>query len=239
MSSKTKELLETFIRNYENKKTDKHFSLVKISVDSTEGIEIFYLINKPDKIELISAEQSNTSYSTEFDIGIKLTEETLTKLSIGAYSPLTAAGRANVHEPAPLDFELPPGKQFSMELYHAIIQFIQRFFNPFVPEKIFIDPNNTRKVHGADVVALFAGEGFRSGFYSVKKGDRLNEPSDTNPFPQAFIILSGEGKAKIGSIVTDLLPNQAIYVPPNSEHTIWTEKDEPVTLIWFAWGKGA
>ncbi len=234
MNATTEEMIKKFVQNYERKKLDKTFSAIKVSVRNGEATEICYLIFKEDNsIELVTDE------NTEFDFGIKLSTETLEKLHSGKLAPVTAAGRANLAEPAPLDFELPPGKQPTMDFYHNGVQFIQRFFNPFMPEKILIDHAYTRKIHGADVVALFSGVGFRSAWYSVAKGDKLNAPGDTNPFPQAFIILSGKGQAKIGSDVVEIESNQAVFIPPYSEHIVWTEEDEPITLIWLAWGKGA
>ena len=73
----------------------------------------------------------------------------------------------------------------------------------------------------------------------VKRGQRLNEPGDTNPFPQAFVIISGAGFAKIGPDTVRVRANEAYYIPPLSDHVLWTLDDEPVVLIWMAWGEGA
>jgi mannose-6-phosphate isomerase-like protein (cupin superfamily) len=86
---------------------------------------------------------------------------------------------------------------------------------------------------------LFYHPGFRSAWYLIKKGERLNEPGDTNPFPQGFIFISGEGFAKIGEETVPVRAGEAYYIPPGSDHVVWTESDQPLELIFLAWGEGA
>jgi mannose-6-phosphate isomerase-like protein (cupin superfamily) len=86
---------------------------------------------------------------------------------------------------------------------------------------------------------MFYGKGFRSAWYLLEKGDQLNEPGDTNPFPQAFIFLSGEGRARIGGKDLTVKLNEAYLIPPDTEHIIWNDREEPLTLIFLAWGEGA
>lgn len=73
----------------------------------------------------------------------------------------------------------------------------------------------------------------------VKPGERLNEPGDRNPFPQAFVFIAGEGWTTIGDQTVRVRAGEAYYVPPNAEHIVWTERDEPLVLIYLAWGEGA
>jgi len=73
----------------------------------------------------------------------------------------------------------------------------------------------------------------------LKKGERLNEPGDTNPFPQTFIFIEGEGFAKIGDQTVKVKAGESYYVSPNSDHIVWTNSKEPFVLIWVGWGEGA
>ncbi len=168
-----------------------------------------------------------------------LSPETLARLHQGDLSPLTAAGREQLSDPAPLDFRLGAGLDFSPEVYRELITFMQRFFNPSSPERVFLGAEHARKIHGGHAVAMFYGEGFRSAWYLLQKGERLNAPGDTNPFPQAFIFLSGEGRAQIGEEPVDVRANEAYYIPPGAEHMVWNEAEEPLTLVFLAWGEGA
>jgi mannose-6-phosphate isomerase-like protein (cupin superfamily) len=163
----------------------------------------------------------------------------LTRLYNGELAPLTAAGRARMRDPAPLDFRLEGGLSLTPEIYAEIIAFVQRFFNVSTPERILLGREHTRRVHGGDAIALYYHPGFRSAWYTLRKGEHLNEPGDTNPFPQAFIFLAGHGRARIGDEEINVEPDQAFYIPPGTEHIVWSESDEPLTLIFLAWGEGA
>jgi len=175
----------------------------------------------------------------EPDFTVVTSTDVLRQLQAGEISPLTAAGRESLQQKTPLDFRLPEGASFTMDLYHRIVRFVQRFMNPAPGERIRMAETHSRVVHGGNVVGLFADTGFRSGWYKLKPGERLNEPGDTNPFPQAFVILSGSGKAQIGDETIELRPNTAYHIPPETEHVVQPSPEEPITLLWLAWGDGA
>ena len=167
------------------------------------------------------------------------TEEILEKIHTGQMTALTAAAKSTMSDAAPLDYRLGKEQSFTPQLYADMLVFLQRFFNCTEPERILLGEAHSRTVHGARVVGLFYQSGFRSAWYLVKKGDRLNEPGDTNPFPQAFVFVSGDGWAKIGEKTLPVRAGEAYLVPPGNEHIVWTEGDEPLTLLWLAWGEGA
>jgi len=73
----------------------------------------------------------------------------------------------------------------------------------------------------------------------VKKGEQMNSEDDTNPFDQGFIVISGKGKAKIGKQLVELEMNHAYHIPRDSAHVVWTDSEEPLVMIWVAWGKEA
>jgi len=49
---------------------------------------------------------------------------------------------------------------------------------------------------------------------------------------EAIYILSGQGEYKLGNEIFPISPGCAIFVPPNTEHTIKCITDEPVKLIY-------
>lgn len=173
------------------------------------------------------------------EFGLVMAQETLYEIYTGETTALTAAARERMSDPAPLDFEMGEGVQLTPELYATILAFIQRFFNASDPEMLVLDEAHSRVVRGAHAIPLYYHSGFRSAWYVVKKGERLNEPGETNPFPQAFVFVSGEGWAKIGDQTVEVKAGEAYYVPPGSDHVVWTENDEALTLIFLAWGEGA
>jgi mannose-6-phosphate isomerase-like protein (cupin superfamily) len=211
---------------------------------SPEGVTVSFAIDGDATICHLSAQpeqavcvEAGEHPKSEFTV--VTTTEILRKLAHGEMSPLTAAGRENLRQPAPLDFRLPEGVSFTIALYHRITLFVQRFFNPLPGERIRIDERASRIVHGGHVVALYADVGFRSAWYLLNPGEQVNEPGDANPFPQAFVVLSGSGTAHIGGVSHDLQPHTAYYIPPGAEHVARPSPDGPLTVIWFAWGEGA
>lgn len=167
------------------------------------------------------------------------TTDTLGLIYEGKMTAATALSKGKGSHCAPLDLKLAEGLEFTPEVRIQLYTFLYHFFNPSVPEKILLGEEHSRVVHGGHVIALYYNSGFRSAWYLLKKGEKLNEPGDTNPFPQAFIFIEGEGFAKIGDKTIKVRKGESYYIPPNSDHVVWTESDKPLILIWLAWGEGA
>jgi mannose-6-phosphate isomerase-like protein (cupin superfamily) len=207
---------------------------IAVAFDVDDGADVWSLTaSSKGDVLLESGEAPNAEFT------IVTTTELLRRLFDGEISPMTAAGRENLRQKAPLDFHLPEGAAFSQSLYHRIVLFVQRFLNPIPAERVRISKAASRVVHGGHAVALFADVEFRSAWYLLEPGEQLNEEGDTNPFPQAFVILSGSGTARIGDAEHELEPNAAYYVAPNCEHVVKPSSNDPLTLLWMAWGEGA
>lgn len=166
------------------------------------------------------------------------TEHALRLMSEGRMNSITATMVATSKDPSPLRWERPKTVQITPEL-RANLRYCHHFFDTSVPHRTVLDAAHSRTVHGASVVGLYYYPGFRSAWYEVRKGKRLNEPGDTNPFPQAFIFISGEGMAKIGDKTIEVKSGEAYFIPPNTDHIVWTDSNEPLVLIWLAWGEKA
>lgn len=168
-----------------------------------------------------------------------VTEATLREMYDGRLTGMTAAGKATSSDVAPLEIVLRDSQSPGQESRAQLFGFVQHFFNRTVPEKVLLGEDHSRMLHGGHMIPLFYHPGFRSAWGMVRKGERLNRPCDTNPFPQAFIFISGNGFAKIGSLQAQVSAGEAYYVPPGEDHVVWTESDEPLVLIFLAWGEGA
>ena len=46
-------------------------------------------------------------------------------------------------------------------------------------------------------------------------------------------------ECKIGEKTIAINANETYFIPPNSDHVFWTDEEEPLVLIWLAWGEGA
>lgn len=227
--STTDEILRELTENYRQKTPVDLKLAVQFNVEPDGD---WYLEANPGKqLEL----HQGTIQGARFTV--LTTHEILNKIYLGQMSPLTASGRAKLSKPAPLDFQPGAGLDV-LDVYGEILDFTQRFFNQFDPERILIGEQYARSVHGGIAVALYYQPGFRSAWYKIRKGQQLNSPGDTNPFPQAFIFISGKGSATIGNRTIDVCAGQSYFIPPNEDHIVWTEDDDGLEMLWLAWGKG-
>ena len=170
---------------------------------------------------------------------ISMSEDTLGKIHRGSMTAFTAGAKATGADVAPLELEFQTGAEQLVDPKGAMLGFIQHFFMRDRPERILLGEEHSRVVHGAHAIPLYYASGFRSAWYKVRDGQRLNEPGDTNPFPQAFVIISGRGRAKIGDAEVDVRSGESYYIPADSDHVLWSAPGESLEVIWFAWGEGA
>jgi mannose-6-phosphate isomerase-like protein (cupin superfamily) len=164
---------------------------------------------------------------------------TLRAIVDGKMTGLTASSKASASDSAPLEVRLADGLEFDCQTRVRLSAFIQHFFNPSNPERNILKEEHSRVVHGGHAIPLYYYPGFRSAWYMLRRGESLNNPGDTNPFPQAFILVEGRGLATIGDKTVDVAAGQSYYIPPDSDHVVKNESDDPLTLIWLAWGEGA
>ena len=232
--SHTETILLSFIEIFCAKQCPARTGILQVNLQP-EGESWFIQFSEGGEVQL------HAGVAEDAFLLIKTSGETLQRLYDGDLSPITAIGRAHYSDPAPLDFV--PGKNIKLVPgsadYISLLEFVQRFFNRTQPERILLGEAHTRLVHGGHVVGLYYGTGFRSAWYLLKKGERLNTPEDTNPFPQAFIFLSGSGKAQLGDHLCDVKGGESYHIPPGSAHMVWNELDEPLELLFLAWGEGA
>lgn len=223
--------LETLSRSFKHQIDEEYAANIQFTVSDLN--EVWSVTIRPGRnisVRKGSNEEAECFFTAD--------RETYEKIFKGEFTALTAAGRARLSDPAPLDFHLAPGLNFHEER-KRLYPFILHFFNSSRPEKILLGEKHARLVHGAHAIPLYYHEGFRSAWYLIKPGERLNEPGDTNPFPQAFIFIGGEGYAKIGPDTVQVRAGESFFIPPGSDHVVWTEGEDPLILIFLAWGDGA
>jgi mannose-6-phosphate isomerase-like protein (cupin superfamily) len=165
--------------------------------------------------------------------------DTLREIADRKMNALTAAAQATASDPAPLGLKFAEGVEFDAETRVRLYTFVQHFFNVSVPEKTLLGEQHSRVIHGGHVVALYYHPGFRSAWFMLKQGEKLNSEGDTNPFPQAFVFIEGSGFARIGEKTIEVSAGESYFIPPNCDHIIWNERDNPLVLLWLAWGEGA
>ena len=222
-------ILSEFVELYRKKSSEKSNLTILFEVDDEDN----YLVIDT-KEWIITKEKSKPS---TIDVEFQTSLETLQAIYDGKITALTAAGKASSQDDAPLDWKIH--SKITSELLQQLYSFLIHFFNRSKPERILLGEEHSRVVHGANAIPLYYHPGLRSAWYLIKKGQKMNEPGDTNPFPQAAIILQGQGVAKIGDDTISIKRNESYFIPPNSDHVFWTEEDDPLILLWLAWGPGA
>lgn len=226
---KTNEILNRMANKFRDK-IEKDFRL-KIRFNFTDIQSTYFLIVQNGEVMI------NNSLAEEVDVILTTTEKVLKNIYRGEITAFTAAGKAHITDDAPLNWEIVGGS--SPEEIKKIYYVVMHFFNTSKPEKIKLGEQYSRKVHGGHAIPLYYHPGFRSAWYMVKKDEQINEPGDVNPFPQAIVVINGKGYAKIGDQTVEINSNESYYIPPKSDHVIWTESEESLVLIWLAWGEGA
>lgn len=196
-------------------------------------LETWYVRTSEGKKVQVSREPSD-----KLEIVFYTTEQALRLLSVGKYNPMTAILATKGSDPVYIRWERPKGVESTPELRAKVREFIH-FFDPSLPQRYVLEASHARVVHGSPAIGLYYYPGLRSAWYVVRKGSRLNEPGDTSPFHQAFIFMSGKGRAKLGDKTVEVKAGESYYIPPDSDHVVWTDSDQPLTLIWMAWGEGA
>lgn len=168
-----------------------------------------------------------------------MSADTFAKLLDGTWNALTAAGRENIRQSAPIDFQLPTGAQLTPKFMQMIYHMGMHFFKTDVPHTYNFGLEHTRKVHGGNATALAYGSGVRFAYYTISGDEQINDGDTKDPFDQMFTVIGGQGVAHIGGVEIHLQRGIAVHVPPNSTHIISASPGEQLELFWLAYGKGA
>ena len=193
-------------------------------------------INKHGRVSLHSGLPSAPTFF------YTLSKESMRKLYEGEWSIITAMARANLSDPAPVNFGFMEGFSADSHFFGWFTRFSFHFWTRGFPEIVpFGKKEHTRVVHGADVAALYYQEGLRSAWYRIASGQHINEsPEDQkNPFPTLAIFISGQAQAKIGGEERTLQSGECVFIPAGISHEFWNNKEEAAEFIIIMFGEGA
>lgn len=168
-------------------------------------------------------------------------EATLARIDRGELAPGTAAVKAFSSDFAPMDVNFMEGFQPDEGFVGGMLQTLFHFWNRGTPEITTFGEGNTRQSHGTDVVVLYYQPGLRSGWFSIKPGDHVNENPDsrTNPFPSLMVFTRGSGIARLDGVDHVLEEGQSLYIPAGMSHEFLNPGDTPVEGILLMFGEGA
>jgi len=178
-----------------------------------------------DKLEVLEG-----SVNPDFKISMK--NQVLKDILEGKADVFALAARGRADEKRPIEFEVYK-KEREKELWETIRGLLTYFFIPGKVKIRYLTPKHAGYAHGAHPIPLVYWDGIRYSWLLVRKGEILNKDKEKDPYPQAFIILEGKGKAIIGEEEFEIEKNTTIYIPKNVIHQIIAEED--VKLLWLAW----
>ncbi|WP_224484726.1 cupin domain-containing protein [Robertkochia aurantiaca] len=215
-------------------KTDSTYQ-VSLSFYLADSSEVYQVEVKNNVFEIIEGETDS------YNISFSATKDHYNRIFRGDITAMTSMGQATSTDPIPLNFDIQ--SSVTGNTTNDFLFIAQRFFNRYPYDLVRLGEEHARIVHGGLAIPIFYQKtddiGVRSAWYQINKGEQVNEPGDTNPFPQYFIITQGEGYAKIGRDTINVKKNEAYYIPPHHDHVFWNENEEPIVYIFLAWGKGA
>ncbi len=220
-------ILEAFTQSYIKKTKDIIDFKFGFIVD-----EVFYIVNiKCDGEFEVKEEDREDIFSFVTD------SVTLNKLFAQEITGMTAISRANWKDAAPLDFvnydKIPENIN--------PLRFVFSYFILGEPEKIIIDKDHARIVHGGYAIPMIYDEGIRTAWYRVEKGMIINEREEDqfNPFPTFVIAKKGKGMIKIGLKEYAFQDGDGYYIPKDTAHSFWTENEEGFEFIIIMYGEEA
>ena len=209
--------------------------IVQITVTGDPGGDWHLVPGAGGDVDLKPGKATNPGFTAELDA------ETLGRLYRGEISGMTAAGKATGDERSPL--EILPGSAVPEDAPRArlapVFHFLTHYWQRTDPERITFGREHARPLSGAHIVGLYYHPGFRSAWYSVKAKESLNLKGDASPYPQAYVILRGLARVRMGQRAEEVPAGQSIYIPPGTMHAVESRDGGEVELLWLAWGDGA
>lgn len=168
--------------------------------------------------------------------------ETLERIYRGEMASLTAMGKADSSDFAPLDMEVMEGFQPTPEVIPHLIRLSFHFWTRGFPEIVrFGDKGTSRELHGANAVLFYYQKGFRSGWFRVLPGQHANKDPkmQTNPFPSIIVVTRGSVQTKIGGVEQTLVEGEMVFIGAGVTHEFWNDGDRPGEGILLMFGEGA
>ena len=229
-----KEMLTNWSTKFAEKVDSNYAATINFKLADLDE-EVYQVEFKDKRFELYQGQNDSSNMTFESTL------DHYNKMYKGVMTAMTSMGQATSSDPIPLIPNIE--KPITDNPLNDFLFFSQRFFNISDYDKVKLGLKHSRVIHGGNAIPIFYQKsnefGVRSAWYQINKGEQVNEIGDTNPFPQYFIITGGNGFAKIGRDTISIESNEAYYVAPNNDHIFWNESDEPLTIIFMAYGKGA
>ncbi len=163
---------------------------------------------------------------------VTLTSELLEMAMNGEVDLFALAGRSHISEKKAVDFEFFDRSRMK-EIFDTIYVLGTHFFVPGKIKSRVMRPELAGSAHGARPIPLVYWKDLRTAWYYIPAGEILNVAGEKDPYPQAFVVLSGKGRLIMENGEVDIEPSCTYYIPRNFTHRVHAEED--TTLIWIAY----
>ncbi len=234
----TEEIIESYVEDFRS--------------DRFAAEPMLFGIRVPDEGEWhvrVTGEQHGDTWGVELHEGAaptptfvyRVESETLRAVESGELNPITAQGKAFSDDYAPMEVLQMEGYQPTMEQYAAVNPFSFHFWTRGFPEMIPFGEENTRKLHGSNVVGFYYEPGLRTIYSRIEPGETIRDDprEQAMPFPILIIVMSGTAEGRVDGERVTAPAGNAIFVPPFAPHVWWNELQEPAEAILVMFGEGA
>lgn len=170
---------------------------------------------------------------------IETSLDILTKIHDGKMAAMTAGGKADMKDYAPLELRFMEGASFPKSF--DLMDFIFHFFIIGKPEKLLFGKEYSRIVHGGYAIPFIYNDGLRTAWYRVDKGMIINadEKDQSNPFDTLVIGIKGTGVAKLDDVEHTFGEGITYLIPKQMRHSFYTTSEEGLEFIIVMFGEGA
>ena len=216
------------------KRLIKESELYQDQYKTKKPIQIgFKLTDTGEEASLTFHNKINIEANSSNTIGI-LTMQSTTfqqiiegKLDFGAL-----IGRSRMSDVRPINFEIKNSERFPEAL--EIVKSLMNGF--FIPGRIKVrklSKEYAGDAHGAKPIPIAYWGGMRYAWYHIPAGEVLNRDGEKDPYPQAFMILNGDGILELEDESLSVEVGKVYYIPPNGIHKLHAETD--IEMTWLAW----
>lgn len=168
----------------------------------------------------------------EQDLLIEMSSSVFTSILHGNADAAALMARSSMSDIRPINFKIVNTEKAG-QVWETAKSFMNVFFLPGRIKSKPLGKEFAGEAHGARPIPLAYWNGMRSAWYHVPEGSTLNEDGERDPYPQAFVVLNGEGKLILEGETCKLERGTVYYIPVDSVHIVSAETE--IELIWIAW----
>jgi mannose-6-phosphate isomerase-like protein (cupin superfamily) len=141
-------------------------------------------------------------------------------------------GRSRMSDIRPINVEIRNPDRFP-EALETVKSLMNGFFIPGRVKVRKLSKEYAGSAHGAKPIPITYWQGLRYSWYHVPSGAVLNQEGEKDPYPQAFLILKGNGVLELEEESLKVETGNVYYIPPNGLHKLHSETD--IEMTWLAW----